>query len=394
MVATLSGKALERTNPSSLSICAMVEMMRGSVRMAVVIPVYNRIELLKKTVDCLFAQTLTDAEFIFVDDRSGKDVWEYLTDVSSADKRVKVIQKPGHLPQGCQASKNLALEHCESDFVTFLDSDDLMTPSCLQERCQFLLENSDVDLLVGKQAVLGNSSEQVFWVNVPSNEHDLDRFLDLAHPLDVPWLNGGSTIRLAKLKHEGIKWRPEFCWEDAAFHFECLCHGFKVRWMDRQRGPDAFYRLHDDTMGTDLWEGEGIQNAGRMMVWMLEELKSAAMHTVNRSQRLSRSFFHVCILRAVDLSRYSLSSLMVEVGWNGELLSNSERRMCKWFIRGRWLVRHSARLTFWVNRAARARLRCFFDAPKSTYASVEVETVVASSIDSSDILKNSSTTQV
>ena len=41
---------------------------------SVIVPVYNRIELLKKTLDSIFAQTYKDIEVIVIDDESAENV--------------------------------------------------------------------------------------------------------------------------------------------------------------------------------------------------------------------------------------------------------------------------------------------------------------------------------
>ena len=76
---------------------------------SVIVPVFNRLVLLKATVGSLVSQTLMESEFLLVDDNSQPDVWEYLQELPQIDQRFKVLRKPEHIERGCQSSRNLGL---------------------------------------------------------------------------------------------------------------------------------------------------------------------------------------------------------------------------------------------------------------------------------------------
>ena len=102
---------------------------------SIVLPTFNRLRLLRPTVESVFAQTLTDWELIIADDGSEADTREYLRGLSS-EPRVKLIWLPH---TGLPAIvRNAALNEARGEYVAFLDSDDLWAPQKLQRQIEAL----------------------------------------------------------------------------------------------------------------------------------------------------------------------------------------------------------------------------------------------------------------
>lgn len=97
-------------------------------KVSVYVPTHNRLELLKRAIDSVRAQTHQDWELIVVDDASTDGTWAYLQ--SLADKRIKVLRNE-HAAGAC-ASRNRAIAAAKGEFVTGLDDDDEFTPNRLQ----------------------------------------------------------------------------------------------------------------------------------------------------------------------------------------------------------------------------------------------------------------------
>ena len=321
---------------------------------AVIVPVYNRLDLLRATIESLRSQTMANAEFIIVDDRSDDSVWRYLSSLPFEDSRFRVFRKPDELPRGCQSSRNLGLDAASASSVVFLDSDDLIAPRCLEERHALLSEDRAIDIVVGRQALF--SSAGVRWINLPVQDaSNLDRFLDMGGRIDVPWINGGALIRTAALREHGIRWRPEFHWDDVAFHFDCLLAGMRVRWMDLDTTPDSWYRSHDDNRyGAVLSSPDGIRNAARMFSWMRNSLRSHGELTDVRSRSLSRSFFHLCVVYLIDQGNALLSAELIAQAESAALVSTSEAARMRAYRSVRLTNRISSRVSAAADRVARS----------------------------------------
>ena len=93
---------------------------------SIIIPTYNRIALLQKTIQSVFAQKFTDFELIVVDDGSTDGTLAYLKSLGS---RVHILTQSN---KGPGEARNLGVTRAHGDYVAFLDSDDLWFPWTLE----------------------------------------------------------------------------------------------------------------------------------------------------------------------------------------------------------------------------------------------------------------------
>ena len=103
----------------------------GAPRVSVVVPAHNRAHLIGLTLDSVIGQTLEQWELVIFDDGSTDDTLEVARSYAEAERRIRVF----HGPQGGVAAarnRGLRLTNPESDFVIFLDSDDLWEPDTLE----------------------------------------------------------------------------------------------------------------------------------------------------------------------------------------------------------------------------------------------------------------------
>jgi len=97
-------------------------------KISVIIPVYNKAQYLKKTIDSVLNQSMTDFELIIVNDGSTDQSIEIIN--SFNDKRIKFINQTN---QGVAAARNLGVANAGSELIAFLDADDLWFPNHLAE---------------------------------------------------------------------------------------------------------------------------------------------------------------------------------------------------------------------------------------------------------------------
>ncbi|WP_180028524.1 glycosyltransferase family 2 protein [Acinetobacter sp. YH16032] len=86
------------------------------------IPTFNRLELLKRSVNSVLNQTYSNIELIVVDDCSTDGTQDYLKEISSQDSRVKYFLKEKN--SGACVSRNIAIRNAQGYFITGLDDDD------------------------------------------------------------------------------------------------------------------------------------------------------------------------------------------------------------------------------------------------------------------------------
>ena len=99
-------------------------------KVTVVVPVYNAAKYLKECVKSIQEQTYTNIEIILVDDGS-KDSSPQLCDtLQETDNRIKVIHKEN---EGAGKSRNRGIEVATGDYILFVDSDDCIKTTLIEE---------------------------------------------------------------------------------------------------------------------------------------------------------------------------------------------------------------------------------------------------------------------
>lgn len=111
-----------------------------SIRVSIIVPVYNAEKYLRECVESVLGQTLSDIELILVDDGSTDGSPALCDRYAVQDHRVKVI----HKPNGRAASaRNAGLRAASGEYVAFVDADDWISPDMYEKMLQ---TNADVTL--------------------------------------------------------------------------------------------------------------------------------------------------------------------------------------------------------------------------------------------------------
>lgn len=108
---------------------------------SVIIPTYNRADLLSDTFRSIADQTFSDYEIIVVDDGSDDGTREF---IASCSQKIQYHWQPN---QGVSEARNHALRVTHSEFVAFLDSDDLWRPTFLERAVRRLLDHPEEALV-------------------------------------------------------------------------------------------------------------------------------------------------------------------------------------------------------------------------------------------------------
>ena len=101
---------------------------------SVIVPVYKVEEYLNRCVDSILSQTFTDFELILIDDGSPDNCGKICDEYAQKDNRVCVIHKKnGGLSSARNTGIDWAFKNSNSQYITFVDSDDLITKDYLEK---------------------------------------------------------------------------------------------------------------------------------------------------------------------------------------------------------------------------------------------------------------------
>lgn len=102
-------------------------------KISIVVPVYKVEEYLSRCVESILSQTYNDFELILVDDGSPDDSGKICDGYADRDTRVKVIhQKNAGLSAARNAGIEWTLTNSNSEWISFIDSDDWIHPRYLE----------------------------------------------------------------------------------------------------------------------------------------------------------------------------------------------------------------------------------------------------------------------
>ncbi|MEC0304648.1 bifunctional glycosyltransferase/CDP-glycerol:glycerophosphate glycerophosphotransferase [Terribacillus saccharophilus] len=123
-------------------------------KVSVIIPVYNTTEFLDSCIDSVLQQTHDNTEIIIVNDGSNEECTTKLVGMDDRIDKVKLF----HLPEnrGVAFARNFGLEKASGDFVYFLDSDDYISNTTLENLVSHI---GEFPMITGKNVSVNKANE-------------------------------------------------------------------------------------------------------------------------------------------------------------------------------------------------------------------------------------------
>ena len=108
------------------------------MNVSVVIPCFNRIKTLSRSIDSVVNQTYKPSEIIIVDDGSTDGTRDFIL---NSYPNIKYFFQP---KKGVSSARNKGIRESSSDWVAFLDSDDEWLPQKLEKQINQLGKHSEI----------------------------------------------------------------------------------------------------------------------------------------------------------------------------------------------------------------------------------------------------------
>ena len=197
------------------------------MKLSIIIPIYNVENTLRQCLDSVISQNIDNCEIILVDDGSTDKSGIIADEYAYKHPSITIYHK---VNGGLSDARNYGLDRMNGDYVTFVDSDDELSPNTLEPLLNIMHNHPEYDIL--EYSVLQNTGE-----------HD-ETFLDLGnhnYPYALDWLMTNGT------RH---------CW---------MCNKiFKSNLFINLRFPDNILRFED--------------------MWMMNKLLALNPHIATTSQ--------------------------------------------------------------------------------------------------------------
>ena len=122
---------------------------------SVILPVYNGGEYLKASVKSVLNQSLSNYEFLVIDDCSTDDSLAFLQNI--ADARISLFKNETN--KGLFYNLNFLIEKCNSPLIKLWAQDDIMYPQCLQSFVSFHNQYPDIGFSYSERDIIDENGK-------------------------------------------------------------------------------------------------------------------------------------------------------------------------------------------------------------------------------------------
>lgn len=213
---------------------------------SIVIPFYNGKDYVEIMVQSILNQSYINWELLMVDDGSSDGAEELVKRLSFEDRRIKYLDRSKITTvKGACAARNVGLNHSSGDYIIFFDSDDWITPKCIEQRVLFMENNKSIDFAVfpyykyrGSGFVNGDVIS-----GVDTYENDLKNLIIRNLPFTVV----SNIYCRESLLRIGARWDENLASiQDADFNLTCILGGLKYKYC-QTFGFDYYVRMQMNT---------------------------------------------------------------------------------------------------------------------------------------------------
>lgn len=214
----------------------------------IIIPSYDRFAFFNETIKSVENQTYSNWECIIVDDGSTKETISSIEEKISLDKRFVFFKRVETKTKGPSSSRNIGIEKAKGSFVIFLDSDDLLSKDCLQNRIDFYLQNPTYDFYIFKTQIFNTSpNDSTIVHNIELNEYTDENYLNLFLLGKTPFCIMSPLWKIETLKRLNGFDENLVMLEDPDLHIRAFLNKLKSL-TDLTCEPDSFYRQSKDVL--------------------------------------------------------------------------------------------------------------------------------------------------
>lgn len=113
--------------------------MKKNIKVSIIVPVYNAENTLHSCIESIISQEYDNIELLLIDDGSTDNS---LKICKLYEKRYSNIKTFTQKNSGVSSARNFGIDHCTSQWVTFIDSDDIIEKNFISEFVKTLSNNS------------------------------------------------------------------------------------------------------------------------------------------------------------------------------------------------------------------------------------------------------------
>lgn len=196
---------------------------------SVIIPVYNNENYIDKCLDSIIKQTYHNIEIIVINDCSTDNVEEIIMKYKNIDDRIIYLKNNQNI--GVGATRNIGISISKGKYIYFLDSDDYVESTCLEELHNAISENDCFCCIMqGYKEIKGE---------IHHYSRTQEELMLLQSPSVCIRLFNKKVIEDSNIRFSNLK-----IGEDLEFVFKLMIFNNKISYVDK---PLYTYVIHEDS---------------------------------------------------------------------------------------------------------------------------------------------------
>ena len=277
----------------------------------IVMPFFNRSELVCGTISYILGQTYSDWELIIVDDGSEDSEYQTVKDECVNDPRIRIERRPETRTKGAQSCRNIGLDLASGKYIIFFDSDDFIPDYCLEQRVSFMEQHPDLGFAVFPYAEFSddpNTPETIGGLKYYKD--DLKEFVARRLPFMV-WSN---IYRTESLRQNDIKWDTNLkSLQDAFFNISVLCAGLKYGYAEKCK-IDYYNRIGNK--GASISKGIYSPSHFDSHIYYLESVHEAVANKEGMEKPMRDGFLYIYSLMMCNYSKEHSANLIACIAYD------------------------------------------------------------------------------
>lgn len=224
----------------------MSEVKKIEGLVSVLVPCYNAEKYIESTILSVLNQTYPDFELIIVDDGSSDNSRNVVKSFLKEDDRIQYYYQSN---KGMCATRNVAIGFAKGEYYLFLDNDDTIDPTFIEDRYSFLADNREYGLCGGDILKINSNNElldngQIYF---GPSENLVEEIL--LYDIKVMSIPSNLLIRRDVLEDNNIKFNALL---SSAGDRYFLLELAKVTKCANIKAAPVRYRIHNSSMSSTL----------------------------------------------------------------------------------------------------------------------------------------------
>lgn len=226
--------------------------MKKNVEVSIIVPVYNTASYLPSCLESLTSQTYSNIEILLINDGSTDSSETIIKSFQEKDSRIRYFHQEN---RGVSAARNLGIEKAKGKYLCFVDSDDVVSNTFVEDFLTYFLEDTDLvaTSIISLHEMKKKKKEEKFIIKEYGKEKRYDIIYDEFSGFLCNKMFRTSIIRKSELS---LSENISMC-EDMLFLYQYLIYCRKVVGFTK---INYYYRLSHNTASNNFQNEKWFSN--------------------------------------------------------------------------------------------------------------------------------------